>query len=78
MRGMLGSVVALVLVGSAAAQSGLGKLDPSQPAGKTPEQIVTEMGKHEAAFAKARENYTFRQTVVMQSINDDNGKPHGE
>lgn len=61
-----------------AAQSGLGKLDPSLPTGMTAEQIVAEVGKHESAFAKARENYTFRQTVVMQSINDDNGKPDGE
>ena len=62
----------------AAAQSGLGKLDPSLPTGKTADEIVAEVGKHESAFAKARENYTFRQTVVMQSINDDNGKPDGE
>ena len=61
-----------------AAQSGLGKLDPSLPTGKTADEIVAEVGKHESAFAKARENYTFRQTVVMQSINDDNGKPDGE
>ncbi len=78
MKRTAGMIFAVLMAGSAFAQSGLGKLDPSQPAGKTPEQIVTEMGKREAAFAKARENYVFRQTVVMQSINDDTGKPDGE
>lgn len=63
---------------AAGAQSGLGKLDTSQPTGITPEQIITEMGKKESQFVKARDNYTFRQTVVMQTINDDNGKPDGE
>jgi hypothetical protein len=79
MRGALSGLVFMMLAGlPALAQDGLGKLDPSLPDGKTPEQIVTEMGKHESAFARARENYTFRQTVVMQTINDDNGKPDGE
>ena len=36
------------------------------------------MGKKESGFVKARDNYTFRQSVVMQTINDDNGKPDGE
>lgn len=71
-------VATLLFVAGAAAQSGLGKLDPSAPAGKTAQEIVAEMGRKESAFAKARENYTFRQSVVMQTINDDNGKPDGE
>ena len=76
-------VIATVMCGwvltlAAAAQSGLGKLDPAPPDGRTPEQIIAEMGKKESAFVKARDNYTFRQSVVMQTINDDNGKPDGE
>ena len=79
MRFVAGVLCAVMMIsGSALAQEGLGKLDPSQPVGKTPQEIITEMGKHETAFAKARENYVFRQTVVMQTINDDNGKPDGE
>lgn len=79
MRYVLAGVMAGVLMATAAgAQSGLGKLDTSQPTGITPEQIITEMGKKESQFVKARDNYTFRQTVVMQTINDDNGKPDGE
>src|SRR3978361_2113481 len=75
--GVLAVLLAVAAV-TAKAQSGLGKLDPSLPQGKTADQIIAEMGKHESAFAKARENYTFRQTVVMQTINDDNAKPDGE
>lgn len=79
MRHVLAGVMAGFLVAaSAGAQNGLGKLDTSQPTGMTPEQIVTEMGKKESQFVKARDNYTFRQSVVMQTINDDNGKPDGE
>ncbi len=78
-RGWVGAVVGMLAAAATArAQSGLGKLDPSLPTGKTADEIVTEMGKHESAFAKARENYVFRQTVVMQTINDDTGKPDGE
>ena len=36
------------------------------------------MGKHESAFAKARENYTFRQDVKFNTIDDDKNKPDGE
>lgn len=75
------AVVAVTMAAGTAvssAQDGLGKLDPSLPEGKTAEQIIAEVGRHESAFVKARENYTFRQTVIMQTINDDNGKPDGE
>jgi len=80
MRVRMVAVLAMMAAGSIsmAAQSGLGKLDTSQPDGKTPEQIVTEMGKNEERFARARDNYTFRQTVVMQSIDDNTKKPDGE
>jgi hypothetical protein len=79
MRGRFGAVLGLMLVAaSAVAQDGLGKLDTSPPEGKTPEQIIVEMGKHESAFATARENYTFRQSVVMQSIDDNTNKADGE
>lgn len=77
-QGMTVLAVAMLAGMTAAAQSGLGKLDPAPPDGKTPEQIITEMGKKESQFVKARDNYTFRQSVVMQTINDDNGKPDGE
>lgn len=62
----------------ARAQEGFGPIDPSQPTGTTPDQIVKRMGEQEAKFAQAREDYTFRQTVRMQTISEDTGKPDGE
>ena len=61
-----------------AGQSGFGPLDPTAPKDITPDEIVKKFGEREAAFAKARLEYTFRQTVKVDTINDDNGKPDGE
>jgi len=63
---------------AASGQSGFGRLDPSPPSGMTPEQIIARFGEREAAFAKARDEYTFRQTVVVDTINDDTNRPDGE
>jgi len=71
----------LLLVGFALGaqdQEGFGKLDPSPPTGKTAEQIIASFGEKEAQFAEARANYTFRQSVRFQTINDDTNKPDGE
>ncbi len=58
---------------------GFGPLDPSPPAnGLTPEQIIQKFGARETAFDEARRNYLFRQTVKVDTINDDNGKVDGE
>jgi hypothetical protein len=70
---------AFVLATAAAfAQQGFGPLDTSEPAGITVPQIITKMGQQESAFEAARNEYTFRQTVVMNTISDDNNKPDGE
>jgi hypothetical protein len=60
------------------AQAGFGPLDPAPPKDLTPEQIIAKFGERESAFAKARNEYTFRQTVKVDTINDDTGKPDGE
>jgi hypothetical protein len=62
----------------ALAQQGFGPLDPSQPAGTTPDEIVQRMGARETAFELARNQYEFRQTVKIDTINDDTGRPDGE
>ncbi len=62
----------------AAAQAGFGPLDPTPPKGVTPDEIIKRFGERESAFAKARDQYTFRQTVKIDTINDDTGKPDGE
>ncbi len=58
--------------------AGFGPLDPSQPTGITPAQIIEKFGVREAEFAKARDAYTFRQTVKVDTISEDTGKPDGE
>lgn len=57
--------------------SGFGPLDPTPPAGLTVDQIIAKFGQRESAFAKARDEYTFRQTVKVQTIDDDRNKPDG-
>ncbi len=59
-------------------QAGFGKLDPTPPTGLTPEQIIAKFGERESEFAKARNEYTFTQTVKIDTINDDTGKADGE
>ena len=70
---------ALVLASTTAfAQQGFGPLDTSEPAGITVAQIIEKMGARETAFEAARNEYTFRQTVKMDTISDDTNKPDGE
>ena len=63
---------------AAAGQSGFGRLDPSLPKGITVDEIIKKFGERESAFSKARDEYTFRQTVTVDTINDDTNKPDGE
>ncbi len=59
--------------------AGFGPLDPAPPSGGlTPETIVQKMGERESEFAHARDAYTFRQSVKVQTISEDNGRPDGE
>jgi len=63
---------------AASGQAGFSKLDPSSPTGMTPDEIIKKFGERESAFAKSRDEYTFRQTVKVNTISDENGKPDGE
>jgi hypothetical protein len=64
----------------AAAQdaAGFGPLDSSPPTGVTVEEIIKKFGERESLFAKARENYTFRQTVKVDTISEDTNRVDGE
>ncbi len=65
-------------LGAQSNAAGFGPLDTSPPpGGLTPEQIMAKFGQRESAFAKARDEYTFRQTVKVQTIDDDKNKPDG-
>ena len=54
---------------SASAQEG--PLDNSVPNDTTPEQIIQRFAAKETEFAKAREQYTYRQDVKVQTVDGD-------
>jgi hypothetical protein len=64
----------------AAAQdsSGFGKLDTAPPTGLTVDQIITKFAARESEFAQAREDYVFRQSVKIDTLDEDSGKIDGE
>src|SRR5579863_3537079 len=53
-----------------------GPLDTAPPKDVTPEEIIKHFAAKEAEFAKAREQYTFRQDVKVQTLEGDT--PNGE
>lgn len=62
----------------AAEDQGFGPLDSSPPTGITVDEIIKRFGQRESKFNVARENYIFRQSVKVQTISDDTGRPDGE
>ncbi len=52
-------------------------LDPSIPEGVTVRDIIGHFATQEQTFKQAREHYTYRQVVRMQTLTD-NGFPDGE
>jgi hypothetical protein len=52
-------------------------LDPSLPEGVTVRDIISKFAAQEQVFKQAREHYTYRQIVKMQTLTD-NGFPDGE
>lgn len=57
---------------------GFGPLDPAPPTGMTPQQVIEKMGERESAFSQARDNYTFRQTVKVDTLAEDTNRVDGE
>jgi hypothetical protein len=57
--------------------SGFGPLDTSQPKGITPQQIIRKFAEKESQFKRALDDYTYRRTVKLDSI-EDNGSIDGE
>src|SRR3984957_333642 len=45
-----------------------GPLENTPPAGTTPEEIITRFAAKETEFAKARDQYTYRQDVRVQTV----------
>lgn len=48
-----------------------GPLDTSQPNGVTPDQIIQHFASKEKEFKEARDNYTYRQSVTVQTLDGD-------
>jgi len=63
---------------AATAQQGFGPLDPTPPKDLSVDQIIQRFGARETEFAKARENYVFRQAVKVDTLDSDTGKVDGE
>ncbi len=63
---------ALLLFGLAAfADEGEGPLREAQPTGTTPEEIIKKFAAKERVFKQARDNYTYRQSVKIQTLDGD-------
>jgi hypothetical protein len=60
------------------AQSGFGPLDPAPPKDLSVNEIIKKFGEREAEFMHARDSYTFRQSVKVDTLDDDSGKVDGE
>lgn len=58
--------------------AGFGPLDSTPPAGMTAQQIIEKFAARESVFKKAREIYAFRQTVTVNTIDEDTNKVDGE
>jgi hypothetical protein len=74
---LLAISLAAPLALGASAQAGFGPLDSTPPTGLSTDQIITKFGARETEFRNARDNYTFRQTVKIDIVNDAN-KVDGE
>ena len=61
-----------------AQQQGFGPLDPAPPTGHTVAEIIQSFGEKETAFQRARDSYTFRQSVKVDVLDNDTNKIAGE
>ena len=58
--------------------AGFGPLDSTPPAGISVDEIIKKFGERESLFSKARENYTYRQSVKVDTIAEDTNRVDGE
>ena len=68
-RSLLLLLFALLLaIPALAADRGEGQLDPAQPVGITVDEIIQRFAAKEKQFKIAREQYTYRQDVLVQTL----------
>ncbi len=65
------ALLTLNLVSVSAAQRGESELDSSPPQGITEEQIIQRFAAKEKEFKIARENYAYRQSLTVQTLDGD-------
>jgi hypothetical protein len=68
MRALMSCFVLAIVAGSAL---------PVRAADLPPEEVIRKFAAKEAEFRKARENYTYRQSLKMEEI-DGSGRPEGK
>jgi hypothetical protein len=64
-------LLTLNLAGTAAAQRGESELDTSPPQGITEQEIIQKFATKEKEFKIARDNYTYRQSLTVQTLDGD-------
>jgi hypothetical protein len=52
-------------------ERGEGPLNPAQPVGVTPQQIIQKFAAREKEFETARDDYTYRQSVKVETLDGD-------
>jgi len=52
------------------AQKGEGAIDPAQPTGIMPQEIIEKFAAKETEFKLARDNYTYHQTIKVETPDD--------
>jgi hypothetical protein len=57
-----------VLVGQTNCEEGTGPLNPAQPQGMTPQQIIEKFAAREEIFRQARNNYVYTQDITVQEL----------
>src|SRR5205085_11081998 len=61
----------LVLPSPAQSDRGEGQLNTAAPRGITPEEIIHRFAAKERDFAQARERYTYKESVTVQTVEGD-------
>ncbi len=64
-------VLAAILLFGVYATADEGPLDTAQPKGITPEEIIQRFAAKEKEFQVARDQYTYRQSVTVQTVDGD-------
>src|SRR6476620_9376681 len=58
----------VALVAQTNCDEGTGPLNPAQPQGMTPQQIIEKFGAKEEIFRQALNNYVYTQDITVQEL----------